>query len=606
MLKPFLFLLGLILFVMVARPRWSAIWDRGERWVEDRASLLCTWLSNERVRIAIALAILILIFTRALFRGQLIDGHDALAYPPRLTEFAKVIGAHQFPPVWAPDLSNGHGQPLFEFFPPLAYLTELPLYKAGLHLADCIQLPLAVLFAIGAIAVYLISRRLSFSRFASVGASAAWLFAPYHALDVYVSVRVAEATAVAIVPLALLALICVLDRPTLRRILLAAPAIAMVPLAHNVIALLMLPFFALIVVARAAVSERPLRTGAGGAAAIAGGMALSAFFWMPSMLEKGFVKTDLSGAGFFHWSVHILSPSQLLWGHWGFGYSLPGPNDGISFALGWLILALALTGFVIALRSLNRTRRGDAIVFAAAAVTGAFMSIEWSSIVWRHAAILQYLQFPWRMECLPALFMPLLALYAFERLAPKVSTAVIVLIVLVNLHHTQPKGYLAFDDEFYAPPLIAQKGLETTMYWAEPHGVQVRLNYTGDGLIRPPSGLTARTLSWTSTRHEYLVSAPTAASVMESTNYFPGWTVLIDGRETTAAAAPPFGLLSFTIPAGQHLVTVELRPTRVRRLSFILSLCSLAILILVAATAYTRRVLEDAAASVAPAIAGHD
>ena len=44
---------------------------------------------------------MILLFTHALFGGHLIDGHDTLEYPPRLTEFAKILGDHQFPPVWA-------------------------------------------------------------------------------------------------------------------------------------------------------------------------------------------------------------------------------------------------------------------------------------------------------------------------------------------------------------------------------------------------------------------------------------------------------------------------------------------------------------------------
>src|SRR5258705_12264407 len=99
------------------------------------------------------------------------------------------------------------------------------------------------------------------------------------------------------------------------------------------------------------------------------------------------------------------------------------------------------------------------------------------------------------------------------------------------------------------------------MYWAEPHGVQVRRGYTGDGLIRPPSGMSVRTLSRTSTRHEYYVVAPLAAGVMDSTNYFPGWRVLIDGRETAVWPAPGFGLLSFQIPLGGHRISVEFTPT---------------------------------------------
>jgi len=120
---------------------------------------------------------LILLFTRSLFRGNLLDGHDSLAYPPRLTEFAKILSDHQFPPVWAPDLGSGHGQPLFEFAPPLIYAMALPFFKAGLTLANSLQFGMAILFALGAIAVFLIGCKLSFSRVASIGAAAAWLYA---------------------------------------------------------------------------------------------------------------------------------------------------------------------------------------------------------------------------------------------------------------------------------------------------------------------------------------------------------------------------------------------------------------------------------------------
>jgi len=63
-----------------------------------------------------ALRFLILLFTRSLFRGNLLDGHDSLAYPPRLTESPKILSDHQFPPVWAPDSrQSGMGNRCFEF-----------------------------------------------------------------------------------------------------------------------------------------------------------------------------------------------------------------------------------------------------------------------------------------------------------------------------------------------------------------------------------------------------------------------------------------------------------------------------------------------------------
>ena len=108
----------------------------------------------------------------------------------------------------------GHGQPLFEFAPPLIYAAALPFFKAGFVLANSLQFGLAILFALGAIAVFLIGRKLSFSRVASIGAAAAWLFAPYQALDMYVCGRFAESAAIAVAPMALLELSWLFRCPT--------------------------------------------------------------------------------------------------------------------------------------------------------------------------------------------------------------------------------------------------------------------------------------------------------------------------------------------------------------------------------------------------------
>jgi len=424
---------------------------------------------------------------------------------------------------------------------------------------------------------------MSFTPISSIGAAAAWLFAPYLALDLYVRAAFAEAAAVGIAPFALLGLITALERPGVASVALGAAAIALVPLAHNGIALLLFPVFAAVVVVRAAHSERPLRTAAAGASAVAGGLGLSACFWLPALLEKHFVKTELLRTDFFNWSVHIISPWQLLWGRWGFGYSVAGPNDGISFSLGLLNIALALAGVVIGVRALSRAHRLDAMVFAGAALAGALLATEWSSPIWARITTLQYLQFPWRTLFLPALFMPLLALFAFERVGAKASVVLIVLIVLVSLRQTQPAGYESFDDEYYAPASIGAHGLEsTTRREYVPRWVQIPLQYTGVGLISPDSRLLMRVLSARSTRRVYLVTAPAAVTVMESTSYYPGWAVLIDGRETSILPAPAFGMISFLVPRGHHVIVIDLRPTRVRQFALLVSVLTFALLLLAA------------------------
>ncbi|MEN8161991.1 MAG: hypothetical protein ABFS41_18120, partial [Myxococcota bacterium] len=247
-LKLILFCVGLLLFsawvLWVRSGRAAAL----EGAVASRAERISRSLLTPRFAAAAVLVLMALVALRPLFRGQLIDGHDATVYPPRLVEFVGALSDGHVPPVWAADLGNGHGQPLFQFVPPLLYASAAPFHAAGLGLTDSLQLALAALCGLGAAAIYGIARRFPASRRASVASAAAWLFAPYLALDLFVRAAFTEASALAVAPLAVLGLLRVTDRPSVGRVATAAMAVALVQLGHNGVALLLLPALALLVV----------------------------------------------------------------------------------------------------------------------------------------------------------------------------------------------------------------------------------------------------------------------------------------------------------------------------------------------------------------------
>jgi len=149
--------------------------------------------------------------------------------------------------------------------------------------------------------------------------------------------------------------------------------------------------------------------------------------------------------------------------------------------------------------------------------------------------------------------------------------------------------------------MIAKTGYETTTRGEyEPRWVEVHLGYIGNGLVKPPSSVSVRTISWTSTKHEYAVTAGAATQVMDSTYYFPGWTALIDGHETPVTPAPTFGMISFTIPAGRHIVALELRQTPVRRFALLVSLVTLlSFAVVIAYAGIVRRIRRTASLPVA-------
>ena len=602
-IKPILLIVGFILVGLIAQRMRRPGYAVRENKLTARLSELATPWNTSRTRTALALAVLILLFTRALFAGNLLDGHDSLAYPPRLTEFAKVLSDHQFPPIWAPDLGSGHGQPLFEFAPPLIYAVALPFFEVGMSLADSLQFGLAILFALGAIAVFLIGRKLSFSRVASIGAAAAWLFAPYQALDIYVSGRFAESAAIAVAPVALLGLIAALQNPSAINVVLGAFAVAMLPLAHNAVALLMLPVFAVFVAVRSIVSDRRLKTAVAGASVLVAGLGLSAYFWLPAMLERDFVKTDLLRTGILNWTNYIIYPSQLFWSPWGFGTSMRGPTNGISYSLGLIHIALAVVGVLVAIRMANRTRRLDALVFAGAAISGALLATDLSWAIWTHVATLQYLVYPWRTLCVPALFMPLLALYAFERMGFRLASVAIVALVLFNLAHTSPKGIQTYDEAYYSTDFIAQKGINTTTREEyEPKTVYHRPAFDGVLLKGVRSTAAVSQLGVSSNRQSFKVDTSEPALMQDSLFDYPGWTVLVDDREVATSPASDSGELTFNVPAGTHNVLVELRPTPIRRWSFYVSLATAALMTFIVAFALVTWNLSEPVDKAGPTV----
>jgi uncharacterized membrane protein len=554
------------------RPAWNDLESRAARRLDETVAVLAT----PRCTAVLALAVAAVISMRPLLRGRLIDGHDAAEYPPRLVEFAQALGDGHIPPVWARDLGNGHGQPLFAFAPPLVYAAALPFHWLGMRLADSVQLGLFFLFAGGAIGVYRLCRRWSVRRESGVAGAVAWLFSPYVSLDVFARAAFAEAAAVAVAPLALLAMLRALDVPSSRRIALAGAAVAMVVLGHNAAALLVLGALTAVLFARIVSDARRLRTALAGFGAILAGLACSAFFWLPAIVEKRFVKVDLLREGFLHWAEHALAPWQLLWSRWGYGLSVPGSGDGMSFALGPLHLLAAAAGLAVALHAAHRPRRMEALALALGGVAGALLATAWSGPVWARLETLQYLAYPWRALMVPALALPPLIALAVDRLPRPGPLIGVAALVAVNLAHTEPKGYLTFDDEFYAPESIAARGINTTTREEyEPRWVEARPSAGGPRLRSAEAPITVISEHIETHRQVFRVRPGAATTVEIATFHYPGWRAWVDGREVTIGVVPVRGTMSVELTEGEHLVHLELRATPLRRAAYLVTLLSL-------------------------------
>ena len=232
----------------------------------------------------------------------------------------------------------------------------------------------------------------------------------------------------------------------------------------------------------------------------------------------------------------------------------PGLADGmLAFARRPGALLVAGAGLVLAARSKERSRKALAIAFALVAASGAWLATGWSSLVWAHVEVLQYLAYPWRALLLPGLFLPLLAVFAFERAGPRRATVLAGILVLFNLPHSEPKGYLTFDDAYYAPGSIASKGINTTTREEyEPRWVEKRPPYEPRALVALAGSIETSPVSLRAARQEVVVRATAPTPVESTTFFYPGWTVTIDGTEVPASPVPVRGTMRFDVPAGER------------------------------------------------------
>src|SRR5205823_2004242 len=126
------------------------------------------------------------------------------------------------------------------------------------------------------------------------------------------------------------------------------------------------------------------------------------------------------------------------------GVSVPGPGDGMSFALGPVHLAGVLIA-ALSFREMRRASPRSALMvafFIGVTLVAAFMSIGESQFIWDRVQLLQYLEYPWRFHVLAdaamAFVLASLLLIVPRRhpgLANGVAAGLVLLVVAFNFTH---------------------------------------------------------------------------------------------------------------------------------------------------------------------------
>ncbi len=551
--------------------------------------------------VLIILAVSLFAWAPLLTPAYFFQAHDAPHSVFFLVEFDQTLRDGYLWPRWSPDFSFGYGYPLFNIYSPLAFYAAEILHLAGLSFVAAVKAMYILATAGAGLTMYLFARRL-FGREAGLLAAAVYMLTPYRLLDIYVRSSYSEFVALALLPLALWAFAELIAAPNRRRVSLAGLIYGILALTHHTSLFTFTPFlviyilYLLIATWRASGRERALRATLYAALGGVLGLALAAVYLIPMVAELRYINLGQWTAFNYSYDQHFVYMAQLLSPLWGYGYSGPGLNDGMSFQLGAVVLVLAICGGWLA--SARRIPARGTVFLCLAMTAGiVWLMSPAAQLAWTVLPIASLVQFPWRLLGLTAITLSVVAGSLLARpdgeagnQAPTLSPDVLILLLVVVLgsfsytlpHYTpvepwreQPEAVIRWDS--FSPPdrvaIVAATDVQPTdgpmkaQYLAgEP--LQVATVLTGTG--------TVQTLRRGGASNEVLVRADGPATVEFYTFDYPGWQVTVDGQAVTHRHEPPYGLVTADVPAGEHRVVLRMGTTPPRLAGGIASLLALA------------------------------
>ena len=563
-----------------------------------------------RLGVPLALLALPLIPFSPMLAPGLPNTGDGMLHIYRAVQLAASLREGDLYPRWAPDFAQGLGYPIFNFYAPLTYYLLDGLHWLGLTFVAAFKALYFLDFLACGVGMYLFARE-SLGVRGGLLAAAAYVYTPYRFVDAYVRGDAAEFIALAFLPWVLWAFAGVVRAPGAGRVALASLLYAGLVLSHNVTALVFTPLL-LAYLAFAVVRSRAWRAVPFLAAGLALAAALSAFYWLPALGERGWVQIERAlTPPTFDLHSHFVSLQDLV------GVQLPIDRRladiGIPTRLGTQLLLLGVGGLASSLLWRRAQAWGQAAFFALATVVVAFLMTSASVRLWDAVPLANYVQFPWRLLGQAGLGLAFVVGAAglalgtdgngrrrwppwLAAIGSVVLLAAIVLpptVLLYPVERDQPPANptiadaLAFERTSGAIGTSGGEYLPTSVeYLPDPSPMRALYDAGGplERLNRPtlPAGVEAEALSHRGDYEAYRFRASQPVTVLFNLLYFPSWHAYVDGREVPTAAYKPYGMLTFTVPAGERLVELRREDTPLAKVGNAISLAAaLTVLLLV-------------------------
>jgi hypothetical protein len=534
------------------------------------------------------LLLISLSLTWPLWQAGYFSHHDNLQ-TMRILEMRKCFSDWQIPCRWVPDMGYGNGFPLFNFY------SVLPYYIGGLiSYVTSYIIAAKILFFIplvmGGIFMYLFLKEFFPELPAFVGATI-FTLAPYKALDIYVRGAIAESFAITLAPLIFYFSYRLIKSSTKSNFLGFSLSLAGFLMCHNIMTLF---FFPLVLLWILLILFYERKNTFVIALALALGVGLASFFLFPAFLEKGLVQTDTLVRGDLDFRAHFVSIRQLFFDYtWGYGASIPGDQDTISFQVGFVQWIFTTIGLLLVFFSFIKQKKlhitprlGLPLFWGIVFIFSVFMTHDRSAFIWERISLLHFAQFPWRFLSISIIAGSIMTSFVISELPKKWqlygSIGVVLVTLFLNWRFFRPEKFFPN----YTDQLIFSQDL-----WEEQQKAGI-LDYLPKTAREPKepapsqpiivSGIADVTSFHKGSDNFSMQINVKTPSVVEMPIFdFPNWQVSVNNKDTKVNHDNYLGRVEYALDQGEYTVNGVLQNTLVRTAANIITMLSVILLLFV-------------------------
>lgn len=511
----------------------------------------------------------------------------------RVVSMGRALLNGQFPVRWISDLGYGYGYPLFNFYGPLPYYVGGFFYALGFSGLAATKIMMVIGMVLPAILMVLIYSSF-FGIVIALVAAIVYVYAPYHATQLYVRGAIGELWTLVFFPFLFGSVYATLIERRYRiGIYLGAIGVAGVVLSHTILGfttvvffLFFLVFFAIVVVIKKK-SVLPfgiLKIG------LLFGLGLSAFFWLPAIVEMRFISVSEQIGPTANVVDHFVCLRQFWYSPWGYGGSVSGCEDGLSFMLGKLAFFIMVSsGFAL----LYSWKRKNQLVFVGVFGWGVvllsiFFMTSLSEFLWILIPGFSYVQYPWRFLAYTAFGISLLTIslvlsiphrYRYRYGFFLISCMIMIGNIFVNkkffvpqyLYDRSPASFETQEDLRYRASKISDEYLPPDIPKPKSAEEIIKLPIPESTVYQFKQAINKETYK------KFEIMSQKQHDIILQHAHFPGWRYWVNGKEQYIRLDNSRAIVR--IPEGFSTIEMRFIDTPVRFIGNIISVLSVLLLV---------------------------